>query len=620
MSIKNNEMSDNSWVFKLTMPSQLLNIFQQKNMCENKYLPKVFALLVFISFTASLASQSLHTAIRLNQVGFFPNSQKIGIVPGTASGEFHLYTTDLQKKVFTGTLSDKAPSRLSDKSTRHADFSKFKEIGKYVLVVPGLGHSYPFDIKPAAFLDAAKASLKAFYYQRASVPLLEKHAGKWHRPAGHPDKNVMVHPSAATSERGRGSIIASPGGWYDAGDYNKYIVNSGITMGTLLSLYEDFPDYFNKLETNIPESGNALPDLLDEALWNLRWMLSMQDPQDGGVYHKCTTAEFEGFVKPGEAKAQRYVVQKSTAASLDFAAVTAQAARIFSQFETEVPGLADSCLSAAKKAWEWAAKNPNTVYDQAQLNLQFEPDINTGAYGDGEFSDERIWAACELFVTTKDGSFLQNIELYPVEAITVPNWSDVRTMGYYSLLRHYDDIDQNANRGLPFLKNLYLAFAKGLMYRSEQHAYHAPIEQSAENFVWGSNAVAANQGIALLYAYRLDNDPAFLQAALDNFDYLMGRNATGYCYLTGFGSKAPMHPHHRPSESDGVEDPVPGLLVGGPNPGQQDNCPNYPNKIPDESYIDDVCSYASNEIAINWNAPFVYLGFGLEIWLGKAGK
>src|SRR5690606_10777762 len=149
--------------------------------------------------------------------------------------------------------------------------------------------------------------------------------------------------------------------WYDAGDYNKYIVNSGITMGTLFSLYEDFPAFVADLEVSIPEQGNSIPDLLDETLWNLRWMLKMQDPADGGVYHKLTAADFEGSIIPAEAKAQRYVVQKSTTASLDYSAVMAQAYRIFQKYEKNLPGLADSCLDASVKAWEWAKQNPDLL-------------------------------------------------------------------------------------------------------------------------------------------------------------------------------------------------------------------------------------------------------------------
>jgi endoglucanase len=186
-------------------------------------------------------------------------------------------------------------------------------------------------------------------------------------------------------------------------------------------------------------------------------------------------------------------------------------------------------------------------------------------------------------------------------------------MGYLTLLRHENRLTPAAETPMRYLKGMYIAFAKGLVYKTESQAYLAPMENNVENYVWGSTAVCANQGINLIYAYRLTNDQVYLNYALDNLDYLLGRNATGYSFITGYGDKTPMHIHHRPSETDGVDDPVPGLLAGGPNPNQQDKCETYPNKIPDESYTDDVCSYASNEIAINWNAPLVYLAFAVDI-------
>jgi endoglucanase len=346
-------------------------------------------------------------------------------------------------------------------------------------------------------------------------------------------------------------------------------------------------------------------------------MLTMQDPADGGVYHKCTTAEFEGFIRPEAARDTRYVVQKSTAAALDFAAVTAQAARVFRAFERELPGLSDSCLSAARKAWTWAQQNPAIIYDQDKLNARFDPDINTGAYGDGQLKDEFIWAAVELFLSTSEAAFLQAVELFPEQWISLQNWTDVRTMAYFSLLRHRDQLPPAARVHLPQLQRMFEQFAREQVEKTAQQAYRAPVENDVRHFVWGSTAVCANQGMALIYAYRLSGDKNYLDHALADLDYLLGRNATGYSFVTGYGAKTPVHPHHRPSEADDVEAPVPGLLAGGPNPGQQDKCPGYPNRLPDESYIDDVCSYASNEVAINWNAPLVYLAFALEILLGK---
>jgi endoglucanase len=94
-------------------------------------------------------------------------------------------------------------------------------------------------------------------------------------------------------------------------------------------------------------------------------------------------------------------------------------------------------------------------------------------------------------------------------------------------------------------------------------------------------------------------------------DYLLGINPLGYCYVTGTGSKSPVNPHHRLAATDDIPGPLPGFLVGGPNPAKQDGC-FYPSELPDESYVDVVESYASNEIAINWNATLLHLAIALQ--------
>ncbi|RYZ45738.1 MAG: cellulase, partial [Chitinophagaceae bacterium] len=274
-------------------------------------------------------AQSGSNRIQLNQVGFYPAAPKLAVVTGTTGAtQFSVTSADGRTTVYTGKLSGEKNSRYSSTLTKTADFSAFKKSGTYAITIPGVGTSYPFAIGADVHAGAAKDVLKAFYFIRSDTPLEATYAGKWARGAGHPDTAVLVHPSAATELRPAGTVISSPGGWYDAGDYNKYIVNSGITMGTLLAAYEDFPQYFKRLSVGIPESDNAVPDILDEAVYNLRWMLTMQDDADGGVYHKLTNASFDGMVMPGVTKEPRYVVQKATAAALDFAAVTAMAARI----------------------------------------------------------------------------------------------------------------------------------------------------------------------------------------------------------------------------------------------------------------------------------------------------
>ncbi|HEY0039120.1 MAG TPA: glycoside hydrolase family 9 protein, partial [Flavisolibacter sp.] len=410
----------------------------------------------------------------------------------------------------------------------------------------------------------------------------------------------------------------SPYGWYDAGDYNKYIVNSGITMGTLLSAFEDFPDYYKKLNTNIPESEDVVPDILNEAVYNLRWMLTMQDPFDGGVYHKCTNAAFDGMVMPGVTKEPRYVVQKSTAATLDFAAVMAQASRVFRLYDKQFPRLADSCQKAAVYAWQWSEKNPALVYDQNEMNKRFKPEISTGAYGDKSLKDEWLWAAAELFVTTKKESYYAVVKQLITDPVSLPSWGNVALLGYYSMIRFQNSLPSSAKQIVFAMKDTVVKMANAFLAKSAQNAFGTVMGQSARDYNWGGNSVAANQSILLIQAYRLTNNKSYLHGALTNVDYNLGRNATGYSFITGIGSKTPMHPHHRPSEADGVTEPVPGLLVGGPNIGMQDGC-NYPFKEVETAYADVLCSYASNEIAINWQAPIVYLANAMEALKYDAG-
>ncbi|MEX0660752.1 MAG: glycoside hydrolase family 9 protein [Balneolaceae bacterium] len=579
---------------------------------------KLLLPLVFLFTSFSLAeAQQLSESIHLNQVGYYPDSPKKAVVTEGESDNFYVLTPGFSDTLFTGQLQPIQEAPNSGERVRIADFSNFSKHGTYILWIPKLGYSHQFTVSPRIYEDAAKASLKGFYFQRMSIPIVHEYGGEWARPAGHPDTMVVVHPSAATDHRPEGSTISAPKGWYDAGDYNKYSVNSGITMGTLFSLYEDFPEYMQQFTVNIPESGNGLPDVLNESLWNLRWYLNMQDPSDGGVYHKLTTANFSGRVMPVEGKETRYVIQKSVTGTLNFAAVMAQASRIFEPYENIVPGLADSTLNAAEKAWVWAQENPDKTYDQNAMNERFDPDIVTGAYGDGDPSDEFIWAAIELNVTTGDEKYYNAVDLFPTEEMSIPSWGNVKTLGYYTLAR----MDKN-NSGVEIdqtnVDRMIVNLADNLIDEVSNTGYRTVMDGNPNNYMWGSSSVAANQGIALIQAYLLTEDQKYLDYAHSNLDYLFGRNATGFSFLTGHGFKTPMNIHHRPSDARATPNPVPGLLAGGPNPGQQDECP-YPSDLPAKSFVDDWCSYASNEIAINWNAPMVYFVAAMEALQFLAG-
>lgn len=575
---------------------------------------KILFILIPVLLAEMLAAQE---AIRVNQIGFYPKGPKFAVAVGATSNVFYVTSVNQADTLFAGTLGAAQVWPHSGETVKLINFTALQKTGEYTIVVPGLGPSRRFFIKDYVHQDLSVGAIKGFYFQRASTALIDLYAGKWKRSAGHLDNQVWVHASAATTARPENTIISSSKGWYDAGDYNKYIVNSGISTYTLLAAYEHYPNYYKELKLNIPESGNNLPDILDEALWNINWMLTMQDPNDGGVYHKLTTANFSGMVMPNQDTARRYVVQKSTPATLDFAAAMAQASRVFKEFSVEMPGFEQTCLTAALEAWRWARKNRNVRYNQSALNAAYNPDITTGEYGDGNFTDEFQWAAAELFITTKADSFLKaNNPL--AGSFGVPWWGGVNTLGLYSLAFHRAKLGPAIDTTT--VVSALLRLANGLKTVPTTSAYHVVMGVSNGDFVWGSNAIAANQGMALLQAHRLTGEASYLEAAIQNLDYLLGRNATGYCFVTSLGGKPPLHIHHRQSEADGIADPVPGLLAGGPNPNREDGCSGYLGTERARSYLDNVCSYASNEIAINWNAPLVYLAGAIEALYSPTGK
>jgi endoglucanase len=298
--------------------------------------------------------------------------------------------------------------------------------------------------------------------------------------------------------------------------------------------------------------------------------------------------------------------------------VAAQASRVLRPFEATFPHLADSCLKAAKMAWAWAEKNPNLLYEQDAINKSTDPDISTGTYGDRNVQDEWFWAAAEMYVLTGDNAYLPMVNKYAEGNLSLPSWNSVAMLGHYALAGA-KKLPAAAQPLQVAARQKIIAFAQGLLPAIDRNAFGTIMGQTVRDFAWGSSSVAANQGIVLLKAYQYSGDKKLVDAALTNLDYLLGRNATGYSFVTGMGSKTPMHPHHRPSISDGITDPVPGLLSGGPNPGMQDKCTTYQFTQPETAFTDDDCSYASNEIAINWNAPLVYLASALEALQQKVG-
>ncbi|MGB3725667.1 MAG: glycoside hydrolase family 9 protein [Glaciecola sp.] len=539
-----------------------------------------------------LQIQTRAQQVKINQVGYLPSAPKIAVVPNTNATRFELVQTGSSITVYQGQLSEARNWPVAQESVRLANFSNFNLPGTYTLKVQGLPDSMPITISADAYQDIHQGAVKAYYFNRASTALTQKFAGDWQRPQGHLDNHVLVHQSAVDSQRTPGTIIDASKGWYDAGDYNKYVVNSGISVYTLLASYQHNTALYTDLKTHIPESNNTAPDILDEIKWNLDWMLKMQDPVDGGVYHKLTSLNFAAGVMPHQASAKRYVVQKTTAATLNFAAVMAKASVIYGQLD-EFSSMSTQYQRAAEFAWQWALANRQVKYTQPS-------DVRTGEYGDSNFEDEFTWASAELFLLTNNNDYWQEFTHYFAKP-RVPSWRQTAALAYISLLTHHQNVLSKAD--YIKVKSRFIGLADTLLTQHHQSAYATAM--TSQDFVWGSNSVALNKAMILLVAHKVINKPAYEVAAIGLLDYVLGKNPLDLTYVTGFGYLSPQHPHHRQSYADDISAPVPGFLVGGPHSGQQDKC-DYKSTLPALSYVDSWCSYATNEVTINWNAPLVY--------------
>ena len=559
-------------------------------------IPAFLLILAGCQTGQTTSSSSGEHPFRFNQIGYYPAGSKEFVVTGLDAGSFQVLDRDGNVS-FEGKLVNRGTWEASGEEVLTGDFTGLQSPDTYTIRIDREHVSAPFEIRPDIHRPALEASIKSFYFQRASMPIEEQYGGIYKRAAGHPDLNCPYHPSTGKDQ----GTLDSPGGWYDAGDYGKYVVNAAISTGQMLNLLELYPGGVGDGPLNIPESGNGINDLMDEIRYELDWIKTMQDA-DGGVFHKLTAKNFSGFIMPAEYDLERLIIGKGTSSSLNFAAVMAQASRIYRQTD---PGWAEEILVAAEKAWDWSVVHDSVLFRNPE-------DVRTGEYGDRIFGDDFYWAAAELFLSTgKDQYFrylLGNEEPY-IHQLTNSWKFFIRNMGFHSLLANRNKLDPAFAESLT---GKHLVLADKILSAIDA----IPYQVSVEHFEWGSNSDFLNQAMILCYAHHMTNNPEYLKGALRNVDYIMGKNATGTCFLTGFGSRQVMNPHHRPSGADGIEAPVPGFIVGGPNRDQQDRSQvEYSSDFPARSYEDVEASYASNEVCLNWNAPAVFvLGYLEQVY------
>jgi endoglucanase len=543
--------------------------------------------------TAEAATDAI--PIVFNQLGYLPNAPKFATLRAS-SATFTVRAVSSGAVVLRGKPGAARDDAASGDRVQIADISPARQPGRYVLETDA-GKSAPFEIGSDVYRHALWLTMRGYHGQRCGC-MVDLGNGYSH-PACH--SAAEYHKTS-----GKSGPTKNRGGWHDAGDYGRYVVNSGISTGTLLWAWEMFNGAVSKLDLNIPESGGKLPDFLAEIRWNLDWMLSLQHA-DGGVWHKQTSENFCSFVMPQDDHLISYVIGtgsapfKSTCATADLAAVAAIAARCYGPFDD---AYAKACLDAAKRAYAWASKNPDVPFRNPE-------GIRTGEYGDGDCRDEILWAASELWRTIGDEQYRRAFEsgvayLRTGNGLRVkpPGWNDLSALALWT----YAMAERKgaSSELLAQIRESSAREADALVQNSRQNGYGNTL--SLSDYVWGSNGVAGNQSLQLIVTDRLQKNDDFRQAAAENLHYLIGRNCWDLSWVTQLGTKAFQHPHHRPSGADNLAAPWPGLLSGGPNAHPSDRVGwLLAQRPPMQMYKDDEAAYSMNEICINWNAPLVFL-------------
>lgn len=542
------------------------------------YIDNVSLELVDDSKVDDSSIRNYEPPIVTNQIGYRTNSLKTAVFDGASEKRtFDVVNADTGAVVYTGELSAESNCAFSGETNRTGDFSAVTTPGSYYITCENLEQSYTFQIADDVYHSALDDSVRMLYLQRCGSVVEDDTFG-----------HKACHNTLATIY-GTNEKIDVSGGWHDAGDYSRYVVTGAKTVADLLYAYQTAPQLFQD-DTNIPESGNGVPDILDEARYEIEWMLKMQD-SSGGVHHKITCAAFPGYVMPEEETDELIVTPISTTATADFCGTMALAYEFYQEIDAD---FAKRCLTAGEKAWDFLSENPNFIFKNPA-------DIVSGEYGDNSDRDERYWAAAQMWRATGDNKYRT-----AVESIGVQSGMDSANLGDYGniAILTMDGIDKDSDVYRK-AKNTILRSADTYAADSARNAFGFSVTQYYQGG-WGSNMKACNQGILMGYAYQLTGEQKYLNAANADLNYLFGCNPLGICYLTGYGTVSPEHPHHRPSIAKKQE--MPGMLVSGVHPYLEDSaakayCSGQPTG---KCYVDNQESYSTNEITIYWNSPLTY--------------
>ncbi len=549
-----------------------------------------FRSLLILVFTALIVGSAIaaDTDIKLNSLGFLPKSSKKATISNQCK-TFVVKKTSNNKQVFSGQVTGPLHQDDVDQDVWIADFSQVTKKGKYYIEIPDVGRSFDFEIGEKVYNFAYYTAMRGMYLWRCGTAVSGEHNGvRFEHEICHTNDGWEDYMGNKDSQRD------GVGGWHDAGDHGKYVVNAGITVASMFYAWEHFQKGIKKISLDIPDTAPGYPDFLKEMKWETDWLLKMQYPDGSGkVSHKLTRLNFSGFIMPEDDDEKRYFTEWSSAATADFVAMMAMAARNFKPYDA---AYAKTCLEAAKKSYQFLKENP-------EQKMFTQREFRTGGYGTGD-GDDRMWAAAEMWETTGDKEYLADFEkraaeYKPVVSRWEPSllaegnidldwdWGNVRNLGQFTYI-----LSNKPGKNPELVKTIktdIFAAADSIVKTANKDVYARPL---GGKYYWGCNGTVARQVINLMVANKLEPNKAYVNTSLDAIGHLFGRNYYGRSFVTGLGHNPAMNPHDRRSGADNNIDPWPGYVVGGGHSAV--------------GWKDEQEDYATNEIAINWQGALIY--------------
>ncbi|MBQ7889496.1 MAG: glycoside hydrolase family 9 protein [Erysipelotrichaceae bacterium] len=529
---------------------------------------------IILEDLSMVRTNGIDYGVKINQVGYLPQSQKLAVFRYNSGDWFDVINTQTNEVVYTGRIVGRTDNTDTGEINYYGDFSSVNQEGSYRIESQFGGQSYEFVIKENLYEELLKDSLKMITIQRCGTSLSKEIAGDFSHDFCH---NTMAKAYSLWED------FDVSGGWHDAGDYGRYTLTAVKTMNDLMLAYYVYPESFTDC-MNLPESGNGIPDILDEAKVGLDWLKKMQAPW-GSVYTAAVTTQFADFVTPDQDEQQMWILDEENTSTAAAAGAFAMGAIVFESWDNQA---AQQYLDCAIRAYD------NALNSRMTKDKRNPEEISAGDYANSSDDDEIYFASAMLYAATHDEKYLDQIKesVNSKQGLTGLSYSDFGGYGSYYLLK---DEQFQKTRIYPDLYNYMMEYSMNLVWDNVNDGYHLTIE----SYHWGANMDVSNNAMMMLLLNDVQPSADLIDAAFEQLCYLLGKNSLNMSFVTGYGTVYPKAIHHRPAIVHQVQ--MSGALVGGPDGSLDSNLP------PAKKYWDDSQSFTTNEVAIYYNSPLVFV-------------